>query len=483
MTDRIENTILRNVLFNQNFSRQVIPFLKSEYFKERTDSIIIDGILDYAAKFNNIPTTEAIIIELSDSNDITEQEYTECCELVSYLKDTVDAAEQPDIEWLMSTTEKFCQDAAIYNAVSKSIRIINGDDTTTPKTAIPELLSDAISVCFDTHIGHDYLEDVDERFEFYHRTDERIPFDLAYFNKMTKGGLPRKSLSIILGGTNVGKSLVMCHFASANLMAGKNVLYVTAEMAEERISERIDANLLNIALDDLESTPREIYMEKFSNRVQKRASGKLIVKEFPTASAHSGHIRHLLRELKLKKKFVPDIIYLDYLNIFASSRMKMGGSINTNTFVKSIAEEMRGLAVEFDVPIVSATQTNRTGFTNSDPGMEDTAESFGLPQTADFMVAIVSTEELDEMGQYMVKQLKNRWADKRGLFRKFVVGVDKPHMRLYDLDESAQQASLGASMGRGKSSQEDAPVADNGAFGEDWRGRRKPVGSTEGFNF
>jgi archaellum biogenesis ATPase FlaH len=363
-------------------------------------------------------------------------------------------AEKQDEQWLIDSTEKWCQEKAIYNAIMDSIQILDGTDGKNDKGAIPELLSDALSVSFDPNIGHDYMDDSDSRYDFYHRVEERVPFDLEYMNKITKGGIPKKSLNIILAGTGVGKSLAMCHMASANLLDGKNVLYITMEMAEEKIAERIDANLLNVTLDDLSALSKDMYDKKIE-RVRGKTSGKLIVKEYPTASAGSGHFRHLLNELKLKKHFVPDIIYIDYLNICTSSRIKGGAQVNSYTLVKAIAEELRGLAVEFNVPVVSATQTTRSGYSNSDVGLEDTSESFGLPATADFMVALISSEELEDLGQIMVKQLKNRYGDPN-TYKRFVVGVDRAKMRLFDVEQTAQE-DIGY---------DDKPIFDNSGFGQ-----------------
>ena len=444
---RIELTILRHLLHDEDYTRRTLPYLKPEYFQERHEKTIYQEIDKYVTEYNNLPTREALTIELDSNSKISDEDFAECSKIISGLAVEEDA----DREWLIEKTEKFCQEKAIYNAIMDSISIIEGN-AKQDKGEIPELLSDALSVSFDPSIGHDFLDDSDDRWDFYHRIEERIPFDIEYLNKITKGGLPKKSLNIILAGTGVGKSLAMCHMASANLLDGKNVLYITMEMAEEKIAERIDANLLNVTLDDLQSLPKELYDRKIQ-RVKGKTSGKLIVKEYPTASAHTGHFRHLLNELRLKRSFVPDIIYVDYLNICMSSRIKSGANVNSYTLVKAIAEELRGLAVERVVPIISATQTTRSGYSNSDVGLEDTSESFGLPATADFMMALISTEELQDLNQIMVKQLKNRYNDPTH-YKRFVVGVDRAKMRLYDVEQEAQEDVL------------DGPIMDNSEFGE-----------------
>jgi len=428
----IEKLILSNLLSNEEYGRKAIPFLKSEYFVERSVKALYDGIDSFVKTYNKFPNKEALTIEL-DSNKEISSYYDEVVVLINELE------QQPNdnMDWLVDQTEKFCQDKAIYNAIMKSIQILDSDKEKVGKGAIPQILSDALAVSFDSHIGHDFLEDSASRYDFYHRRETRVPFDLDYLNKITKGGLPNKTLNVILAGTGVGKSLFMCHCAAANLSAGLNVLYITLEMAEERIAERIDANLLGVPLDELTILPRESYDKKIE-RVQEKTNGKLIIKEYPTASAGAGHMRHLLNELKLKRNFHPNIIYIDYLNICSSSRLKYGANVNSYTYIKAIAEELRGLAVEFDVPIVTATQTTRSGFTSSDLGLEDTSESFGLPATADFMIALISSEELQDLNQMMVKQLKNRYNDP-GVHRRFVIGVDRPKMKLYDVEQSAQQ--------------------------------------------
>ena len=406
--------------------------MKAEYFSETT-SFVFKELANFVAKFNNLPTQEAFLIEL-DSSDLRG---VDVGEVSSEVEKIFEAVDEVDEDWLMQSTEKWCQDRAIHLAILESINIIDGKHKTLSKNALPDILSDALGVSFDRSVGHDYVDSAEGRYEFYHREEVRVPFDLDYFNRITKGGLPRKTLNIAMAGTGVGKSLFMCHCAGANLSQGQNVLYITMEMAEERIAERIDANLMNLPIDQLEALSKSMFESKVE-KIAKKTQGKLIIKEYPTGSAHVGHFRALLNELKLKKNFVPDIIYIDYLNICASSRMKgLGGSVNTYSLIKSIAEEIRGLAVEFDVPIVSATQTTRSGYSNSDVGLEDTSESFGLPATADFMFALISSEELEQLGQILVKQLKNRYNDP-GANKRFVVGVDRSKMKLYDVEESAQ---------------------------------------------
>jgi archaellum biogenesis ATPase FlaH len=445
---KTEILILKHLLNDDDYLRKTLPYLKAEYFSDRSELTLYKTITGYVDKYNKSPTREALNIELEEVGNLSDDEFKKCTHLVSEL--VVDQPEDKD--WLVDTTEKFCQEKAIYNAIMNSIAIIDGDDTKKDKGAIPELLSDALSVSFDPNIGHDFIEDAESRYDFYHKVEERIPFDLEYMNKITKGGLPKKTLNIILAGTGVGKSLAMCHMASANLLEGKNVLYITMEMAEEKIAERIDANLLNVTLDELKDLPKAIYDKKIE-RVKGKTSGKLIVKEYPTASAGTGHFRHLINELKLKRSFVPDVIYIDYLNICMSSRIRGGAQVNSYTLVKAIAEEIRGLAVECNVPIVSATQTTRSGYSNSDVGLEDTSESFGLPATADFMIALISTEELEDLGQIMVKQLKNRYGDPN-TYKRFVVGVDRAKMRLYDVEQTAQEDIV-----------DNGPVFDQSTFG------------------
>ena len=430
---RIETTILGNLLINEEYTRKVLPFLKNDYFTSNAEKTIHETIGDFVTKYNSLPTKEALSIELQEVK-INEEEFKETMELLDDI--SKDTEEYADLGWLLDSTEKFCQDKAIYNAVVESIGILDNQKSSQDKGLIPEILSDALSVSFDPHVGHDYLDDSDDRFDFYHRVEEKIPFDLEYFNKITKGGLPQKSLNICLAGTGVGKSLFMCHVASACLSQNQNVLYITLEMAEEKIAERIDANMLDIAVDDLHALSKDMYDRKIEN-LRKTTKGKLIVKEYPTASANVNHFRALLNELNLKRSFVPDIIFVDYLNICTSSRIRPGSNVNSYTYIKSIAEELRGLAVENKIPIVSATQTTRSGYSNTDVGLEDTSESFGLPATADLMFAIISTEQMEELGQIMVKQLKNRYNDPT-VNRKFVVGIDRAKMRLFDVDQADQ---------------------------------------------
>jgi archaellum biogenesis ATPase FlaH len=443
MEPNLQTTILRNLINNENYTRKVIPFLKKDYF-EGTQRIVFDQIISFVTKYNKLPNGEALAIEI-ESQDISDGQYSEAVAIIKEISNT----EETNFEWLIENTEKWCQDRAIYLAIMKSINIIDGKDPQLTKNALPELLSDALSVAFDTNVGHDYIDDFQSRYEFYHRQEERIPFDLDYFNTITKGGLPNKTLNIALAGTGVGKSLFMCHVAGSVLSQGKNALYITMEMAEERIAERVDANLMNTPIDQLPNLSKDMFGNKVA-QIANKSHGKLVIKEYPTGAAHVGHFRALMKELQLKKNFKPDIVFIDYLNICASSRMKgMGGAINSYSYIKAIAEEIRGLAVEFDVPIVSATQTTRSGYSNSDVGLEDTSESFGLPATADLMFALISNEELEGLGQILVKQLKNRYNDPSAN-KRFVIGVDRSKMKLYDVEQSAQQI-----MDSGQ-----APVAD-----------------------
>ena len=426
---------MRNLIYSEEYLRKVLPFLKDEYFTDRTERLIFNEINTFTNAYNSPPSIEAIELAIKEKRNLTNDEVEKS---ESYLKEIVSTKqEESKIQWLVDKTESFVQEKAIYNAVLGSISILEGKDKTHEKGQIPKILSDALAISFDTSVGHDYLENSDERYEFYHRHEERIPFDLDFFNKITKGGLPAKTLNIALAGTGVGKSLFMCHCAAGVMSLGRNVLYITMEMAEERIAERIDANLLNVSLDDLVSLSKEMYDKKVE-KVKAKTTGKLIIKEYPTASASTTHFRTLLNELYLKKSFRPDIIFVDYLNICCSSRIKAGANVNSYTYVKSIAEELRGLAVEYGVPIVSATQTTRSGFSSSDPGLEDTSESFGLPATADLMFALISSEELEEMGQIMVKQLKNRYNDPT-YYKRFTIGIDRAKMKLYDVEQSGQE--------------------------------------------
>jgi hypothetical protein len=424
----IEQVILRNILTNEQFMRKVLPFVKPEYFEGVYNQLFKEAG-KFVGKYNKLPNLDAFRIEIDQSDKFNDDQYTAAMELLP----KIFAPEEADEKWLHDTTEKWCQDRAIHNAIMESISIIDGKHKSLTKNALPDLLTKALAVTFDPSVGHDYIEDVEQRYDFYHMDEERISFDLDYFNRITKGGLPNKTLNICLAGTGVGKSLFMCHVAGNVLAQGRNVLYITMEMAEERIAERIDANLLNIPLDQLQHISKPMLTSKVED-IATGSNGKLIIKEYPTGAAHAGHFRALLNELKLKKNFVPEMIFIDYLNICSSSRMKgMGGSINSYTYIKAIAEELRGLAVEFDVPVISATQTTRSGYTSSDPGLEDTSESFGLPATADLMFALVSSEELESLGQVMVKQLKNRYNDPN-FKKRFVLGIDRSRMRLYDVD-------------------------------------------------
>lgn len=431
---KLEQTILKNLVYNEEYLRKVLPFIKEEYFTETCEKVLFNEITSFTETYNKLPTIESLSLSVQEKRNLTDEQVQQCEDYIKEIKES--AKEETQLQWIVDKTEKFCQEKAIYNAVLGSIQILDGKDKTNDKGAIPKILADALAISFDTSVGHDYLENSDERYEFYHRKEERIPFDLDYFNKITKGGLPKKTLNIALAGTGVGKSLFMCHVAAGAMCLGKNVLYITMEMAEEKIAERIDANLLNTSLDQLMELPKDLYDKKVQ-RLKEKTTGKLIIKEYPTASASATHFRTLLNELNLKRGFKPDIIFIDYLNICCSSRIKASANINSYTYVKAIAEELRGLAVEFEVPIVSATQTTRSGFNSSDPGLEDTSESFGLPATADFMFALISSEDLEELGQIMVKQLKNRYNDP-SYFKRFTLGVDRSKMKLYDVEQSGQ---------------------------------------------
>ena len=428
--ERIETTILRNFFFNEDFTRKALPFVKPDYFTNRTERLLFEEIYNFVNSYKNLPTKETILIEFGRRKDLNDEEVKSVKELVNGFVD-----EKSDLQWLLDTTERFCKDRAVHNAVLSGIKILDGKDKQRQPEAIPSILSEALAVSFDNHIGHDYIGDAESRFDWYHTKEKRYPFDLNFFNKITKGGVPSKTLNIALAGTGVGKSLFMCHCASNFLTQGQNVLYITLEMAEERIAERIDANLMDVTMDDLHDMPKQLYDNKMA-KLRSKTTGQLIIKEYPTASAHSGHFRALINELALKKSFKPDIVFLDYLNICASSRFK-GGNISSYFYIKAIAEELRGLAVEFNLPIFSATQTTRTGYVSTDIGLEDTSESFGLPATADFMFALMSNEELESLGQMKVKQLKNRYNDP-SINRAFIVGVDRAKMRLYDVENTAQ---------------------------------------------
>ena len=457
--DKVEILILRNLLYNEEYLRKVMPFIKSEYYEDSNQKIVFEEIEKFVQKYNQPATKEVLCIEVEKRQDINDTTFSEITKLISYLDDV-----PTDHDWLLDTTEKWCRDRAIYLALMESIALADGKDKDKDRDAIPSILSEALAVSFDAHVGHDYLLDYEERYESYHREEDKIPFDLEYFNKITKGGLPNKTLNIALAGTGVGKSLFMCHVAAAALLGGKNVLYITAEMAEEKIAERIDANLLNVPIQEITDLPKLMFEEKVTKLSQK-TQGSLIIKEYPTASAHSGHFRSLLNELALKKSFRPDIIFIDYLNICASERYRAGSNVNSYTVVKAIAEELRGLAVEANVPIVSATQTTRSGYGSSDVDITDTSESFGLPATADLMFALISTDDLEGLGQIMVKQLKNRYNDPT-ISKRFVVGIDRAKMRLYDCEQSAQD-----------------DILDTGRDEEYNNDEHKPKKSFEGFKF
>ena len=431
LMDSVEFLILRNLLHNEEYIRKVIPFIKADYFEDLTQKIVFEEISSFVEQYNKPATKEILCIEAEKRSDINDSSYKDVTNLISSLEN-----EPSEFEWLINTTEKWCRDRAIYLALMESIQLADGKDDTKGRDAIPTILSDALAVSFDSHVGHDYLIDYEERYESYHRKEDKIPFDLEFFDKITKGGIPNKTLNIALAGTGVGKSLFMCHFASSVLLQGKNVLYITLEMAEEKIAERIDANLLNVNIQDIVDLPKVMFGDKVTS-LTKKTQGSLIIKEYPTASAHSGHFKALLNELALKKSFRPDIIFIDYLNICASSRYRTNNNVNSYSYIKAIAEELRGLAVEANLPIVSATQTTRSGFASSDVDLTDTSESFGLPATADLMFALISTEELEDLNQIMVKQLKNRYNDPT-INKRFVIGIDRAKMRLYDCEQKAQ---------------------------------------------
>ncbi len=457
--DKVEILILRNLLYNEEYLRKVIPFIKPDYYEDSNQKIVFEEIEKFVQEYNQPATKEVLCIEVEKRQDINDTTFTEITKLISYLDDA-----PTDYDWLIDTTEKWCRDRAIYLALMESISLADGKDKDKDRDAIPSILSNALAVSFDAHVGHDYLLDYETRYESYHRKEDLIPFDLEYFNKITKGGLPNKTLNIALAGTGVGKSLFMCHVAAAALLGGKNVLYITAEMAEEKIAERIDANLLNVPIQEITDLPKVMFEEKVTKLSQK-TQGSLIIKEYPTATAHAGHFRALLNELALKKSFRPDIIFIDYLNICASERYRAGSNVNSYTVVKAIAEELRGLACEANVPIVSATQTTRSGYGSSDVELTDTSESFGLPATADLMFALISTDDLEGLGQIMVKQLKNRYNDPT-VFKRFVVGIDRAKMRLYDCEQSAQD-----------------DILDSGQDEEYNNEEQKPKKSFEGFKF
>ena len=451
-TQTIERTTLTNLIYNEDYTRKVLPFIKPEYFANRNERVVFEEIEKFLDKYNSLPTKETLTIGIDNRKDITDEEYKKVVDIISSLDKT-----DVDLQWLHDETEKFCKDKAIYNAVLDGIKIIDGKDKDRTPEAIPSILSDALAVSFDLSVGHDYVDDGMERFDFYHKKEIKIPFDLDYFNKITKGGLPQKTLNIALAGTGVGKSLFMCHMAASTLMQGKNVLYITLEMAEERIAERIDANLMNVTIDDLHTLPKKMF-ESYLTRINKKTNGKLIVKEYPTASAHVGNFRSLIKELALKRSFKPDIIFIDYLNICASSRFRGNANVGSYFYIKAIAEELRGLAVETNVPIMSATQTTRGGFVSSDIGLEDTSESFGLPATADLMFALISTEELEDLNQICVKQLKNRYNDPT-MNKRFILGIDRAKMKLYDVEQQAQHDLVDSGQERNEE-----PVFDNTPF-------------------
>jgi len=456
--DKVEILILRNLLYNEEYLRKVIPFIKKDYFEDLNQRVIFEEVLNFVEKYNEPATKEILCIEVEKRSDINDTSFTEVTKIISYLENEVS-----DLDWIIDTTEKWCRDRAIYLALMESIQLADGKDETKGRDAIPTILSDALAVSFDNHIGHDYLQDYEERYESYHRKEDKIPFDLEYFDKITKGGLPNKTLNIALAGTGVGKSLFMCHVASSVLLQGKNVLYITLEMAEEKIAERIDANLLNVPIQDITDLPKQMFETKVTD-ISKKTQGTLIIKEYPTASAHSGHFKALIQELALKKSFRPDIIFIDYLNICASNRYRGNATVNSYSYIKAIAEELRGLAVEANVPIVSATQTTRSGYGSSDVDLTDTSESFGLPATADLMFALISTEELEGLNQIMVKQLKNRYNDPT-MNKRFVVGIDRAKMRLYDCEQKAQE-----------------DLVDSGQE-EEYTHEEKPKKSFDGFKF
>jgi archaellum biogenesis ATPase FlaH len=471
----LEKTILSNLIYNEEFCRKVYPYIKEEYFDEIGLKKIFSSFSEYVDEYRSPPSIEALKISIDRRKDLNENSFKEVLATIDELK--VD--EKTNQDWLVAETEKFCQDKDLYNSIRKAILILDGQDKELDKGAIPELLSNSLGISFDTNIGHDFLEDFDGRYDFYHRKEERLEFDIELFNKITKGGLPRKSMTVLLATTGGGKSLVKCHHAATCLMYGKNVLYITMEMAEERIAQRIDANLLDVTLDELTEMPRDVYTRKIS-RIKDKTPGKLIVKEYPTGSAHAGHFRHMINELKLKKNFVPDIIFIDYLNICASSRVKGAAAANSYTLVKAIAEEIRGLAMEFDVPIVTSSQFNRSGYDNSDVDLTNTSESMGITHTADAIFALITSEELDGMGQIMIKQLKNRWGD-LSYYRKFLIGIDRSKMKLYNLEDGAQKKIHSESNSNDKKggSDEDKSVFDRGSFAEEWELQTKSAKSVK----
>jgi len=463
MLTTIEQTALNNLIHNEPYARKVLPFIKGDYFSDRTERIVFEEIQKFVDKYNALPNQNSLEVELDSRKDLSEEDYKRVLSVLKSLKSDDDV----NFEWLVETTEQFCKDKAVYNAIVDGIKIIDGKDKARGVDALPSILTDALAVGFDNRVGHDYLLDSESRFDFYHKVEEKIPFDLDFFNRITKGGLPQKTLNIALAGTGVGKSLFMCHMAANCLSQGKSVLYITLEMAEERIAERIDANLMNISIDDLHELPKQMYDTKM-DAIIKNTNGTLVIKEYPTASAHCNHFRGLIKELAIKKSFKPDIIFIDYLNICASSRFKANGNVNSYMYIKAIAEELRGLAVETNVPIMSATQTTRSGYSNSDVGLEDTSESFGLPATADLMFALISNEELDELNQIAVKQLKNRYNDPT-TNKRFVVGIDRAKMKLFDVGEDEQKGLADSNQRKGADDKFAEAVFDQTEFGEGWK--------------
>ena len=457
MLTTIEQTALSNLIHNEQYARKVLPFMKGDYFSDRIERVIFEEIQHFVEKYNKLPNKTSLEIEIDGRKDLTEEDFKRVLSVVKEFE-----SDDVDFDWLVNTTEQFCKDKAVYNAIVDGIKIIDGKDKSRTPDSIPSILTEALAVGFDNAVGHDYLRDADARYEYYHTIEEKIPFDLEFFNKITKGGLPPKTLNIALAGTGVGKSLFMCHVAANCLSMGKSVLYITLEMAEERIAERIDANLMNISIYDLHDLPKQMSDNKMDQIIEK-TTGELVIKEYPTASAHSSHFRGLIKELAIKKTFKPDIIFIDYLNICASSRFKANSNVNSYMYIKSIAEELRGLAVETNVPIMSATQTTRSGFVSSDIGLEDTSESFGLPATADLMFALISNEELDDLNQILVKQLKNRYNDPT-LNKRFILGIDRAKMRLFDVSATEQEDLV-------DTGQEEfaEPIFDKSDFGGDWK--------------
>lgn len=460
---RIEQKILSNLIQSEEYVRKVAPFINPIYFSERPERIVVQEILAFFSKFNKVPTKDIIEIELSNRKDINDKELSDCKQVVNNL-----LVDNTNFDWLIQKTEKFCKDKAVYNAILESIGIIDGKNQNLTQEAIPKILQDALAVSFDQHVGHDYLNNADDRYEYYHRKEDKIPFDIQMLNVITSGGLSKKSLNVVMSGTGGGKSLFLCHVAAASLMQGLNVLYITLEMAEERIAERIDANLLNLSMDELKVVDKKIFDNRIS-KINTKTQGKLIIKEYPTASAHSGHFRALIEELKVKREFRPDILIIDYLNICSSARLRMGASVNSYTYIKSIAEELRGLGVEYNLPVLTATQVTRSGYNSSDVELTDTSESFGLPATADLFIALIRSEELDALNQILVKQLKNRYSDPSH-YKRFVIGVDRSKMKLYDVEDSAQAGIADAG-------QDDTPVFDRSKPGT------RQTGNFDGFNY